>query len=158
MVSSFNNFQYTVFVPTNDAIEAAFAEDGDLHDWDEIEAQTDMTIKRKWALHLVRFLRYHIMDNSVFIDGSYKTGTYETAARNDDDKFQRLTVSSDGTDLSIVEENGDKTPAKVIKTPGLYNLQSRDFIVNDEDYKNATKIVASSPAVIHLIDRALIPK
>lgn len=158
VVSSFNNFQYTVFVPTNDAIEAAFAEDGDLHDWDEIEAQTDMTIKRKWALHLVRFLRYHIMDNSVFIDGSYKTGTYETAARNDDDKFQRLTVSSDGTDLSIVEENGDKTPAKVIKLPGLYNLQSRDFIVNDKDYKNATKIVASSPAVIHLIDRALIPK
>lgn len=157
VVSSFNNFQYTVFVPTNDAIEAAFAEDENLKDWDEIVAETDMTLKRKYALHLVRFLRYHFMDNSIYIDGRSKSGNYETAARNNDGKFQKLTVASDGQTLHITDASG-KQPAKVIKSEGLYNLQARDFIVDGANYATATSIVASSPSVIHLIDRALMPQ
>lgn len=157
VVGSFNNFNYTVFVPTNDAVDAAFASDNELHTWDEIAEQSDLTIKRRWALHLVRFLRYHFMDNSIYIDGTSKSGSYETAARGDDGKFQKLTINSDGQNITILNSNG-KEMAKVQKTAGLYNLQSRDFIVDNKDYTKATQIIASSPSVIHLIDRALMPQ
>lgn len=157
VVSSFSNFQYTVFVPSNDAIDAAFAADNELHSWTEIANQQDDETKRRWALHLIRFLRYHFMDNSIYIDGRTYTGmNYETAARNDNGKFQKLTIGSDGQNLSIRDSKGNV--AHVKKQDGLYNLQSRDFIVNSSDYKTATQIISSSQSVIHLIDRALMPE
>lgn len=157
VVSSFNNYRYTVFVPTNDAVDKAFAENPDLHTWKEIANQENETTKRKWAVALIRFLKLHFMDNSVYIDGtSYSNMNYETAARNDNGKFQRLTVGSNGSNLSITDPQGNV--AHVVKTSGLYNLSSRDFIVNNSDYRLATQIISSSFSVMHLIDRALMPK
>ena len=157
VVSSFNNFRYTVFVPTNDAVDKAFATDTQLHSWAEIANQDDEATRRRWALHLVRFLKYHFMDNSIYIDGKPKAAMkYETAARGDNGRFVKLTINSDGHNMSMTDNKGNV--AHVIKTAGLYNLQSRDFIVNANDYRDATQIVSSSPSVIHLIDRALIPE
>lgn len=157
VVSSFNNFRYTVFVPTNDAVEKAFAKDSGLHSWTEIANQENATLKRQWAIHLIRFLKHHFMDNSVYIDGqAFNNMKYETAARGNNGKFQRLTVSSDGSNLSIKDAHG--TVAHVKKVEGLYNLQSRDFIVNSSDYRNATQIISSSFSVMHLIDTALMPE
>lgn len=97
------------------------------------------------------------MDNSVYIDGKSFTGNqYETAARSNNGKFQKLTVSSTGSQLSVTDAHGNT--AHVVKTPGLYNLQSRDIIVNNADYRNATQIISSSFSVIHLIDKALLPE
>lgn len=157
VVRSFNNFRYTVFIPTNDAVDAAFRADANLHTWDEIANENDDATKRAWAKHLIRFLKYHFMDNSVFIDGKPFTGmSYETAARDDNERFQKLTVSGDGSNLSIRDNKGNV--AHVVKTPGLYNLQGRDFIVNAANYRRADEIVSSSYSVIHLIDRALMPE
>ncbi|MGI6224270.1 MAG: adenylate cyclase [Prevotella sp.] len=157
VVNSYGNFRYTVFIPTNDAVTSAFAEDPDLHTWDEIVNETDESTQRLWTIHLLRWLNYHFMDNSVYIDGnSFDNYQYVTAARSDNGKFQKLTVSSTGDQLSITDAQGNT--AHVVKTPGLYNLQSRDFIVNNSDYRNATQIVSSSFSVIHLIDRALMPE
>lgn len=159
VVSSFNNYNYTVFVPTNEAVSEAFARDSGLHTWDEIAAATDIDVQRQWALHLIRFLKYHFMDNSVYIGkGSAPEGTfnYETAARNDAGRFQKLSVTGDGENFTITDSLGGT--AHVVKTEGLYDLQSRDFIVNSDDYTTATEIVSSSVSVIHLIDRALMPE
>lgn len=157
VVNSYGNFRYTVFVPTNDAVERAFAKDAELHTWDEIASQSDEATQRRWTIHLLRFLNYHFMDNSVYIDGKSFTGNqYETAARSNNGKFQKLTVSSTGSQLSVTDAHGNT--AHVVKTPGLYNLQSRDIIVNNADYRNATQIISSSFSVIHLIDKALLPE
>ncbi len=156
IVSSFNNFRYTVFVPTNAAIAEAFRKDKNLHTWEEIADQDDATIKREWAVHLIRFLKYHFMDNSIYVDNKVSTGTYETAARSNSSKFQTLKVSNNGSNLSITDAHGNV--AHVNKLAGLYNVQGRDFIVNAEDYRNAEQMISSSFSVIHLIDKALMPE
>lgn len=157
VVNSFCNFQYTVFVPTNDAIDQAFESDPTLHTWDEIAEQTDATTQRQWALRLTRFLRYHFVDNSTYVDAMpFATQTYETAARSDNGRFQKISISGNGQNLNITDAKGNK--AHIVKKPGLFNLQSRDITVNSSDYRTATQMVSSSQSVIHLIDRALIPE
>lgn len=154
IVNSFNNFRYTIFVPTDKALEKAFAEDPNLYTWDQIAADDNYATKKAKTLYLLSFIKYHFMDNSAYIDGSaYGPLAYETAARNDYDKFHKVTVSSNGSAMSVTGENG-KT-ANVVKTEGLYNVTARDFIVDATDYTEANNITASSRAVIHLIDSAL---
>lgn len=155
VVNSFSNFRYSVFIPTEAALEQAFAEDDKLFTWEEIYNDTEHDSKKEKTLYLLNFLKYHFMDNSVYIDGKAFSGTvYETAARNESGKFRKLTVSGTGVDLEI---SGEKTSnkAKVIKTAGLYNQMTRDYIVNNADYTKANSIISSSRAVIHLIDKAL---
>ena len=157
VVSSFNNFRYTVFVPSNAAVAEAFKKDRNLHSWEEIADQDDATIKRQWALHLIRFLKYHFMDNSIYVDGTtFSNRSYETAARSNSSKFQTLKLSSNGGNLTITDVHGNT--AKVNKLAGLYNIQARDFIVNNKDYRNADQIISSSFSVIHMIDKALLPE
>ena len=95
------------------------------------------------------------MDNSVTISGkNIGNMTYETAARQDNGKFYKLVVADNGANLDVTSElSGVK--ASVVKTEGLYNLLTRDYIVDNSDYTKATKIVSSSRAVIHLINKAL---
>ncbi|MDD6889540.1 MAG: fasciclin domain-containing protein [Bacteroidales bacterium] len=157
VVNNFNNYRYTILVPTNEAIDAAFAADPNLWTWEKIAAEEDMTIKKEKALYLLSFLRYHFVDNSAYISGeAYGPLTYESGSRNAYDRFRRLTVSSNGKDMTIVDESG-KT-SKVLTSTGCYNFMARDIIGNAEDPQKATQIFASSRAVIHLIDRALTPK
>lgn len=157
VVNNFNNYRYTILVPTNDALDAAFATDSNLWTWDEIAAEEDMSVKKEKALYLLSFLRYHFVDNSAYVSGeSYGPMVYETGSRNEYDRFRRLTISSNGRDMTIQDESG-KT-SRVLTSTGCYNFMARDIIGNAEDPQNANQIFASSRAVIHLIDRALTPK
>ena len=154
VVNSFNNFRYTIFVPTADALEKAFREDPNLYTWEQIVADEDYASKKRKTLYLLSFLKYHFMDNSVYVGGQLKgSASYETAARNDYDKFHKVTVTSNGSSLEVKGENGRK--ANVVKTGNAYNVMARDFIVDATDYTEANNITASSRAVIHLIDNAL---
>ena len=158
IVSFFNNFRYTILVPTADALNAAFAADSKLCTWDEIERDDDLASKKRKTLYLLKFLKFHFIDNSAFITGvPYGPLTYETAARNDYDKFHKVTIQSDGRTLTIrgVDNTDAGNVAHVITTPGLYNVMARDLIVDDPDASKANNIVASSRAVIHLVDKAL---
>ncbi len=155
VVNSFNNFRYTVFVPTEQALNQAFADDPKLFTWDEIANETDYNQKKAKTIYLLKFLKYHFMDNSTFINGKgINNLRYETAARDDSGKFYKLVLNSNGSNLQV---NSELTAvrANVIKTEGLYNLMARDYIVDNGDYMRANKIVSSSRAVIHLIDKAL---
>lgn len=154
VVNSFNNYRYTIFVPTAEALEKAFRDDSNLYTWEQILADEDYASKKRKTLYLLSFLKYHFMDNSVYITGKpFATASYETAARNEYDKFHKVTVTSDGTNLEILGENGLKS--RVIRNDGLYNVMARDFIVDNTDYTQANNITASSRAVIHLVDSAL---
>jgi uncharacterized surface protein with fasciclin (FAS1) repeats len=157
VVNSFNNFRYTVFVPTAEALTEAFANDSQLHYWDEIADEEDYDRKKAMTIYLLEFLKFHFMDNSIFIDGkSFAGKSYETAARNELNKFRKLTVNSNGDNLEVYGETmPPSTSAHVIKTEGSYNLMARDYIVDNRNYMYATRIESSSRAVIHLIDKAL---
>jgi len=168
VVNSFNNFRYTVFVPTKEALDAVFAGDKstrDLWTWDEINS-IDPSLPNYAQLYnekvtlLTEFLKYHFVDNTAYINGTSYTVDYETAARYESQygggKFRKLTISSDGSNMVIT--GADNHTARVVKTQDLYNVMARDYMVNYVTKGGAqvpNTIESSSRAVIHLIDNVL---
>lgn len=157
VVNFFNNFRYTILVPTAEALEKAFREDSKLYTWDEIADDSNLTTKREKVIYLLKFLRFHFVDNSAYISGKpFGPLYYETGARNEFDKFHKLALSSDGRGLTISGVDvATGNEAHVITSGGLYNIMARYIIVDNADVSRATGITASSRAVIHLIDKAL---
>ncbi len=156
VVNSFNNFRYTVFVPTAAALKKAFEENDKLFTWDEIANEENPDLKKEKTLYLLKFLKYHFMDNSIYIDGRSFSApeTNETAARNLSGKFYKLVVNKTASNLQVMNEN-QTIKANVILENGIYNLMARDYIVDSGSYMSANNIVSSSRSVIHLIDKAL---
>ena len=180
-ISTFNNFHYTVYVPTNESIDQLIA-DGDLHTWDDVAA-LDTTIAEQNTLYhqyvseIDAFLRYHIQDNAIVINADNTTGMdkmdsegnfttpYETAylatEKTSTGKiraFKKLNVKTNekGSDIWIIDAGGNTR--KVVKTPGLYNLMAREFTYAQSEKSQASIIHNSSTAVVHLIDGPLMTK
>lgn len=174
-IKFFNTFNYTVYVPTNQAIQAAIDE-GLISDWAKINALTVETEKAAEIKKLERFLRYHFQDNSLLISGVSVYGLYQTATIKTDeietqfrtykDKYYRLRVVGDGNNLTLSTENYGS--ANLIKDNGLYNILTRDYIFNNNPQAfmeidgtgtginfAASSITTSSTAVIHQIDNVL---
>jgi uncharacterized surface protein with fasciclin (FAS1) repeats len=180
-IKFFNTFNYTVYVPTNDAIDKAIA-DGIIKPWDSkgvivgINDMTDKTLQANEILNLERFIRYHFQDNSVFLDGQSVSTTYQSATMKTDDaasyfgtfknKYFKIGVDGTGNDLTLTTENNKV--AHVVTTPGLYNIMTRDFVFSNKPsaFKNvdgtgtgsefsSSTIYTSSTAVIHQIDAVL---
>lgn len=184
-IKFFNTFNYTVYVPTNAAIQDAinkklitpWVSQGSIVG---INDMTDATLKAAAILKLERFIRYHFQDNSVFISGQPISDTYQTATMKLDDtnsnfntyknKFYRLGVTSDGADLNLQTEftsdDYSTNPPRVITSSGLYNLMARDYVFNS-DPKSLSEVTVSggtystslintsSTAVIHQISNVL---
>jgi uncharacterized surface protein with fasciclin (FAS1) repeats len=180
-VRFFNTFNYTVYVPTNDAINQAI-NNGVIVPWESqgsivgINDMTDATLKAAAILNLERFLRYHFQDNSVFLDGQPVNSIHQSATMKLDDqttnfgtfknKYYKIGVSGSGSDLTLTTET-NKT-AHVVTGAGLYNIMTRDFIFNNKlsafkdidgtgigaDFSTSS-IYTSSTAVIHQIDAVL---
>ena len=168
VVNSFNNFRYTVFVPTKEALDAVFAGDKstrDLWTWDEINSidpslPNYAQLRKEKETLLTEFLKYHFIDNSLYINGKSFSADYETAARYESQygggKFRKITVSSDGSNMVIT--GADNRTARIIKTQNLYNVMARDYMVRyvtRGGVQVPTTIESSSRAVIHLIDNVL---
>ena len=152
-VSFFNTYNYTVYVPTNAAMEKAH-DAGRYKTPDEID-QLDVEQQGPAMQELYEFLRYHFQDNSVYIGGnSYSNVWFETATMNNDtEKFRKVYVTNDANSLSVLTENG--TTAHVITNGGLYNFMTRDYLFNTGLINSSTQIATSSFAVIHQIDAVL---
>jgi uncharacterized surface protein with fasciclin (FAS1) repeats len=174
-IKFFNTFNYTVYVPTNEAILQAIST-GLIMNWEQINAITDNLQKTAAMEKLERFLRYHFQDNSLFVDGEtfyrlYQTATIkqnevETQFRTYKDKYYRLGITSDGENIKLDTENWGS--ANLIRNNGLYNIMTRDYIFsgNPQAYREIdgtgagtefsnSSIVTSSTAVIHQIDNVL---
>ena len=154
-VKFFNTFHYTIYIPTNEKIREAIL--NGLPTWEQIKSETDATEKTRKTEKLIRFLKYHFQDNSVYIDGSSKTGSFETATLNPlNQRFYKLSVTSNGSNLKITSASG--ITANIITSGGLFNLMARDYKFNNRDPKAATAIETSSFAVLHQIDDVLLYK
>lgn len=180
-IKFFNTFNYTVYVPSNDAINQAIT-DGLIKPWDSkgvivgINDITDKEEQTKEILNLERFIRYHFQDNSVFIDGQSVNSAYQSATMKMDDavshfgtfknKYYKIGVDGVGNNLTLTTENNKS--AHVVTTPGLYNIMTRDFVFSNKPsaFKNVdgtgtglefstSTIYTSSTAVIHQIDAVL---
>lgn len=154
----FDNYNYTVYVPTNQAIRELIGK-GYLPTWEDWEAyKSNVDAGNFIANRIQSFLRYHIQDNSIFVGGAPVAGVqYETSKLNEKNRrFYSVTVSADANGLQVTDQLN--TVARVVKTEGLYNNICRELwmTVSGKGVRATRSLVSSSNAVVHQIDKALI--
>lgn len=160
-ISTFNTYNYTVYVPTNESIRALQAA-GKLPTWDKVAEEQEagqLQAATQDSLAIENFLQYHIQDGALFIGAKPQPQDgYETAFIGSNGKFVKLYPTLTSTDIIIRTSASDSAPAKVVKGDGTYNLMAREYILNNEDKADASALYTASTAVIHLIDKPLISK
>ena len=162
-----DNYNYTVYVPTNEAIRNLI-DNGYLPTWEDYEAQTDavwgseeLADSARTILKdiIVDFLRYHIQDHSVAIGMAPEAGTYVTAfesmKRNPETgRFYPIDVDYSNNQLTVTDATGQKF--SVVKTEGLYNQICREYWFDTSNGSSASTIFMASDAVVHQINGALL--
>ncbi len=154
-INFFSKFHYTVYVPTNKAIEDLQAS-GKLPTWDEVDGlmATDSIAAEKKAEIIRNFVKYHIQDNAVFADKNTLNGNFETAVLNNALKvFYSIDVKSGNNAITLTDKVGNVR--HVTTDPNLRNLIAREYQFDAADVSRATKIFSSANIVIHQIDGAL---
>ncbi|MBO4906620.1 MAG: fasciclin domain-containing protein [Bacteroidaceae bacterium] len=97
------------------------------------------------------FVRYHIQDGSVYINGADTVGIFETATIDPDlNRFYRVNVSNIAGNYTV-RDNTNQT-AHVLTNTNDYNLMARQYLFTT----SSKSIYSSSYVVVHLIDRALL--
>ena len=176
LVRLFNNYRYTIYAPTDAAIDAELAKG--LPTWDKISDYLDTNLQAEVKLAadksnqdefdrvnkhndavkakaqamvtvLVNFLRYHFQDESLFVDQVSHTGDYATACVNEKTKaYLSLSVTQTPGQLSLKDKAG-----RTVTVDGTtHNILARDANFN----KGMTLITSSSYSVIHQINSALL--
>ena len=168
-VKFFNSYNYTVYVPDNEAMKKAYALG--LPTWSDVQAiydeyhekweeqQTegnyseDVIAARNKALAMLEeinaFIRYHFQDNSVYLDKNIEAGVYATACSDTLGVREKLTVSGANRQITVVDKSGQQVN---ISSTGsnVVNKMTRDYVF-DKAAKTAGEIRTSSFAVIHQI-------
>lgn len=154
-ISLFNTYRYTIYVPTNKAIEDLQAA-GDLPTWEQVDATEDEEMQDSLRNEIDNFIKYHIQDESFYIGQGTDAGEYETSAYKVTDgnlSYYKLQTSVSNDGITIVDGVGDTHT--VDTTHGLYNLMVREYQYDSGDATQARTLYTSSFAVIHQIDGAL---
>ncbi len=154
-ISLFNTFRYTVYVPTNEAIESLQAE-GKLPTWEQVDSEQDEEVKDSLRNEIELFIKYHIQDNAFYVGQGSDSGEFETSAYKVEDgnlSYYKLNTSVDNSGITLIDGAG--ATRNVVKKDGLYNLMAREYQYDAADAGQAKTIYTSSFAVIHLIDGAL---
>ena len=156
-ISTFNTYHYTVYVPTNESIEALQTA-GKLPTWERwtpMEEAGNLTAKTRDSLQIVNFLKYHIQDNALFIGAQEEDGDFETAVIDPStERFYRINAKLTGRRHHLRDHAGN-TRQVVTTDPTLFNLVAREYQFDTKDATQANNIETSSSAVIHLIDKPL---
>lgn len=162
LVRFFNNYNYTIYVPTNEQVTAARAKG--LMTWNEIEewvkgrtndyenelSEADLAKARTMITVLVNFVKYHFQDQSVFVDNVSGSQQYQTSCiDNVTNSYLSLDVNQSPSTLSVLDRSG-KT-VDVVASEELRNILARDICYNARA-ASASYIKNSSYVVIHQID------
>ncbi|MBR6016694.1 MAG: hypothetical protein IK067_06145, partial [Prevotella sp.] len=171
-VKFFNSYNYTVYVPDNDAMQKAYSLG--LPTWDDIQQLYD-AYKEEWdqsgknpspelqaardkALAMIEeinaFVRYHFQDNSVYADNVIDAGVYGTACSDSLGIRVKLTVNGGGRILTVTDNRGNKVSIDANKSDKMVNQMTRDYVF-DKTVSAATRINTSSFAVVHQISSPL---
>ena len=160
-VKLFDAYNYTIYVPTNEAI-AELQNKGYLPTWDDVDNLTaddfggDANLlkqaKKLLTDRITNFLRYHIQDNSVIIGGTPNNDVkYETFKINPANKrFFSVEVTSNDSQMTVVDQMGNRH--SVVKTNGLYNNQGREYWIDSK----SDLLYNASDVVLHQINGALL--
>ncbi len=167
LVRFFNNYRYTIYVPTEAALQQAYANglkthdeiiaymdnidiaeaNGDTEKADEYRANSQAMI-----ITLINFLKYHFQDESLFVDHvSSETTNYQTSCIDNVNNIYLSTYvsQSDGT-ITVTDRQGN---TQNVVAP--YNMLARDASYDVNPREVATKMTNSSFVVMHQINQAL---
>lgn len=176
LVRFFNNYRYTVYVPTNEAVDQALAkglmsydqiiewmdahkegvtEDnaGYLSPENQAKAQAMITM-------LMNFLKYHFQDQSIFVD--HVTTNMANADNANGMKYQTscidnvkniylsLYVQQTDNNITVTDNAGEK-----VNVIAPYNLVARDMDFGSAATSGASEIKNSSYVVLHQVNKVL---
>lgn len=175
----FDNYNYTVYVPTNESIKQ-LQDQGYLPSFSDLEEKDDNdnlkldsicraenwptsekaldSIKTAMRTIVTDFVRYHVQDNSLAIgmahDASRGDNNYESMKRNPETgRFFPITVNYDNSSMTIVDAMGNVR--HVLTSDGLYNNIVREYWFDGTSADYSQRIFMASNAVVHLIDKPL---
>lgn len=157
-----NTYHYTMYVPTNDAMDEAFkrglptlemlqkAMELDADDYNEVYDS---------AAHLRKvmldFVKYHIQENAIVIDDSYENARYASMKLNENGVPYKVTIWSSGDNFEV---EGVCSEKQYINKNKMYNKLVREYWLNNSRVGSATNIETSSSVVLHAIDHPLLYK
>ena len=169
-VRLFENYNYTVYVPTNKAIRELIASDSlptwqDFEYWDSVAVYTvdaDSAARATMARKVIKeritdFVRYHLQDNLVMIGSKPATATYESMLVNDKNgRFFGLDVTCSHEGLQVHDQVNNAISV-VMDNPTGYNQVCREFWFTATNGKlsESSTIYMESDAVVHQIDGVL---
>lgn len=175
-VNFFNAYRYTIYVPTDSAMQSAIDRKLVLP-WDSIYVMPQGPQQAQEINKVIRFLRYHFQDDAVFfgqpVDELYQSATIKNDAvlthfRTGKNRYYKIGVKGNANSMSLTSET-NKT-AHVTSDPKLHNIIAKDYIFSRVPtyYKNidgsgsstgaafiSSTITTSASAVIHQIDDVL---
>lgn len=158
LVRMFDTYHYTVYVPTEQALEKAYSQG--LRTWEELAeeckeikelAKDDPTrVERTAQLKadadlIAKFVRYHFQDNSVFVDNPRHALTYDIGGG---EVYENFTVRYA---TSALNESTNRFCMVVVQTDVEKNTIAvrGDFGEYDDmplyDYKNVCNVVNTDP-------------
>ncbi|MBQ2787768.1 MAG: hypothetical protein IJF00_07435 [Bacteroidaceae bacterium] len=165
-----NDFHYTIYAPTNAAMDEAFAKG--LPTLDDLAAAYEVHGPDSAAkiIEIMRnFVVYHIQDHSIFIDKGAKGGKYATAKNvfklnsytdsdgNVSTEYKAIMpykVNVDVTESSLKVTDALGNTHNVLTNSGLYNMVANEYWA-DGSPSHPSRLVNSSTVVIHAIDGPL---
>lgn len=167
LVRFFNNYRYTIYVPSNASMEKALlsVDEGGAGLPTVASIQNYLTentneagelaegVKEKaqaMVYCMVNFYKYHFADQSVFVDNYSHSDEYQTACSDDQGNYMTLGAQQSSGHIKLTDKTG---VAKNVVAP--YNRMARDFEL-DATASAATSIQASSYVVLHSLDSYLI--
>lgn len=164
-VNLFDSYHYTVYVPTDNKINELI-KSGALPTWEDYESWQDAAesedpevkehaeaMRTAIKNRINDFLRYHIQDKSVVINGEkFNAEAFESAKLNPaNNRFFPLVVTANESTLEVKDNLGN-----VRKVTGNFkNKLVREYWIKNKG-KNNAMLDASSYAVVHQIDGVLL--
>ena len=172
-VKFFNNYNYTLYAPNNDAVDVAIAHG--LPTWDDIRAVYDEAnnsglsgadlnaakAQVKGMIKAIRdFVRYHFHNNSIYasvpLDNASSSGEYSTFLVDDETQINRtLDVEVDGNGRIHVTDAAGEKVIDPSNSSLLSNQMTRDMEFNANRNNDNNYVTASSYAVVHEISQPL---
>lgn len=170
LVRFFNNYRYTIYIPTNEAVRDAIDNKG-LPTYETIKAfieskktpdpesdlgytmaKEDQETALAMITMLVNFVKYHFQDQSFYVDNVTSSGSYQTSCiDNKENVYMELSVEQTEGKMTV-KGIGNASPVNVIAP---YNLLARDANYNIAPKNTATTIKNSSYIVLHQVDNVL---
>lgn len=163
-ITSMNNYHYTMYVPTNESIQAlkagvkgADGKESLLPSWDDIdlidnaisqakllEEDEEIAADMKWleeqkaAIDTIisNFVNYHIQDNSVFVEGEeYSSRPFESFCLDlQTNRYVKLSVSYTQGGKLTVTDRLGNVRT-VSSDPAVHNILTRQYYFNNKELK-----------------------